>query len=268
MLEFIWQYLVGPIVAEAIGEPATWQGVEAVAGYNPFNTVLWALLAVAVLLGVQKLFSRKNIQFTPETSVKLLPLILLAGTLRFTQDALDLNFWIEILLITPIIYVWMAGLAITLILLESNKPVFKYANIVFLAAIPLLLLITPDLDYLIIIGITTVSGLGAALYYLLTQDTEFQAFPLVLAAWSQIFEAFSSSYAVTQGYEPRQLLTSASVDLFGPLGFLLVKLGILGLALKVYFDLETEWQSILLIVLYSIGFATGLRVLLRASAGI
>jgi uncharacterized membrane protein len=64
------------------------------------------------------------------------------------------------------------------------------------------------------------------------------------------------------------LITSTAVNLFGPLGFLLVKLLILGLGLSIFFDLEEDYRGLLLVALYSIGFGTGIRVILRASLGV
>lgn len=268
MLEFIWVYIIGPIVAEALGEPAVWNGVEAFTGYNLFNTVLWATLAVSLVIGVQRLFEEKDIQLTPEKSVKLLPLLFLAGLLRFLQDAQDLNFYIEVMLITPIIYLWMGLLAILFLYLDSSHDITKhfYTLIGLMAGIGIYLVPQPALLPIFAVGIAT--ALAAGVYYFLTEDTRYQETPLVFAVASQFFEGFSSIYALTEGFEPRQLLTSLFVDLFGPLGFLMIKIVILAALLKLYFDLDEEWKSIMLIAVYSVGFATGLRVLLRAATGI
>lgn len=268
MFDFVWQYLIGPIVAEARDGTAVWNGVEAVAGYNLYNTVAWALIGISIVLFLSRAFEKYDIDLNPEKALNLIPLILLAGVLRFVQDAVNLPLIFELLLITPIIYIWVAGLAIVLILLEQFEDLsFKYFNVFALLAASgiILLLGTPLLP---LTGILIGSGAAAGVYYYVLEDSRYQSLPLVFMVMSQFFEGFSSIYGLTQGYEPRQLLTSTFVDLMGPLGFLMVKILILGFALKMYFDLEKSYQSILLIALYSIGFATGIRVVLRASLGV
>jgi len=268
MLEQVWQYIIGPIVAEAINQPATWNGVEAVAGYNMFNTVLWALLAVSMILTVKNLFAKKEIKLQPVHALQVFPIILLGGLLRFVQDSINLNFYIELMLITPIIYIWMGSLAALFIYLNAEK---NYTKQLYLStgviAVPVLYYL-PPMQLIPLVGVIGLTLVVAAIYYFVAEDTVYNSMPLVLAVASQFFEAFSSMYAVTQGFETRQVLTSFFVGSFGPAGFLILKLLILAACLHAYFDLEEEWQALLLIALYSIGFATGLRVLLRAVTGV
>lgn len=268
MLEFLWKYIIGPIVAEAIEEPAVWRGVEAVAGYNIYNTIAWAFLGLGAIFLIIKLLEEFEIEMNSKKALNLIPIIFLAGVLRFVQDAMDLELFLEIMLITPVIYVWIAALTIGLILLNELRGIdFKYFNVIIISiAISAVIYLQVPL-----IPVSTVflgSLILAALYYFLTDETKYQTRPLTLAVMSQFFEAFSSIYGLTQGYEARQLLTSTAVNLMGPIGFLAVKTIILGIALKIFFDLEDRWRFILLVALYSIGFATGIRVILRASLGV
>ena len=268
MLEQIWQYIIGPIVAEAINQPASWNGVEAVAGYNFFNTVAWALLALSMVLTAKKLFEKKEIKLKPSHAVQILPIIFMGGLLRFVQDSMDLNFYIEILLITPIIYIWMGSLAALFIYLNLSKGKKKiFYTFLGLISVGILYLL-PGLDLIPLTAISCITALFTGVYWFISQETKYKTRPLVLAVSSQLFEGLSSGYAVTQGFEPRQLLTSNFVEFFGPSGVLIMKTGILAMALHVYFDLENEWKTLLLIALYSIGFGTGLRVLLRALTGV
>lgn len=268
MLEFIWQYLVGPIVAEAVGEPALWRGVEAVAGYNLYNTLAWGIIAVSAIYLIIESFEKYEVEFNSSTAFNLMPLILLGGVLRFVQDAADLPLMLEIMLITPIIYIWIALIAVALILLNQFKGLdYKYFNALVLV-ISLIIAGLLQVPPLPVLAVLAGSSIFAGVYYFLTEGTKYQTYPLILAVMSQFFEALSSIYGLNQGYEPRQLLTSTAVELMGPLGFLAIKAGILAVALKVFFDLEGRWQGVLLVALYSVGFATGVRVLLRASLGV
>lgn len=268
MLEILWQYIIGPIIAEAQNGTAVWNGIEAVAGYNIFNTVAWGILGLTALTLIIKIFEKYNITLSPEKALKLVPLIFLSGTLRFVQDAVNLPLLIEVLLITPVIYIWIGALTVFLIFLEKFKDLdFRYFN-VFAVISTLVTIIYLGVPLIPLILAVTVSGMIAGLYYYLTEGSKFQSLPLALMVMSQFFEAFSSIYGLAQGYEARQLITSIAVNLFGPLGFLLVKLLILGLGLSIFFDLEEDYRGVLLVVLYSIGFGTGMRVILRASLGV
>lgn len=268
MLEFLWKYIAGPIVAEAIGEPAVWRGVEAVAGYNLFNTVSWAVLGILSILAIQRFLYLRDIQLDPEKALKLLPLIILAGILRFSQDALDLPLIIEILLITPIIYVWIALIAVLFLFVDDVKDVSRYFTGLMAVSSIALLYYLPAINILPVVAVISGTAISCAAYYYIFEGQKYSEAPLVLAVGSQAFEAFSSMYAVSQGFEPRQIITSLAFEAVGLLGFLFVKLGLLYLALSIYFDLDERWKSILLTALYSIGFATGIRVLLRVSTGV
>jgi len=268
MLEFLWKFIAGPIVAEAIGGPAVWKGVEAVAGYNIYNTVLWAVLAVFAVLLIPKIFERDEIELDGSKALALVPLIVFAGVLRFVQDAIDLPLAVEILLITPVIYIWVAAIAIAIMLSREYLDLkYRYINGIIITAIFAVISIL-EVPLIAVAGVTISSGIITGLYYYLTDGTEYQSYPLALAVMSQFFEAFSSIYGFSQGYEARQLITSTVVDLIGASGFLAVKIVILGLALDVFTELEDRWRFILLVALYSIGFATGTRVVLRASLGV
>ena len=268
MLEFLWQYILGPIIAEAQNGTAVWRGIEAVAGYNIYNTVAWGILGLATLSLIIKLFEKYDIGFEPEKAFNLIPLIFLSGTLRFVQDAVNLPLLIEVFLITPVIYIWIAALTISLIFLEEFKGLdFRYFNIpAIITALGIIIYLGVPLIPLTLA--VTASGVIAGLYYYIIEGSKFQSVPLAFMVMSQFFEAFSSIYGLTQGYEARQLITSSAVNFFGPAGFLFVKLLILGLGLSIFFDLEENYRGLLLVALYSIGFGTGIRVILRASLGV
>ena len=267
MLEFLWKYLAGPIVAEAVGETATWRGIEAVAGYNIYNTFAWMIIGLSTIILVRKLFEKYNFEFRPRTAFNLIPLIMIAGVLRAVQDAINLPLLIEILLITPVIHLCFAALTLSILALNQFKGLkFSYINSIILSLVSLLVVwLRPDpVPILAVIAGTAVVG---GVYYFVTEGSSYGELPLVFMVMSQFLEAFSSIYGLSQGYQARQLLTSRAVEFMGPGGFLLVKLFILIAALRIYFDLEDEWKAILLVALYTVGFATGIRVILRASLG-
>lgn len=44
----IWQYLLGPVVADASGGPVLHDGIRATAGYNPVNTITYLVIVLYV----------------------------------------------------------------------------------------------------------------------------------------------------------------------------------------------------------------------------
>ncbi len=271
MIDFIWQHIIGPIVAEAIEEPAVWNEVTAVAGYNAYNTVLWAVIALVLLSMTLRLFERYEISFTTDNALKLTPLILLGGVLRFLQDAMALPLAAEIALITPVIYLWIGLIGISLVCLDNfYEKVFKYANIVFGGLTIILLgyisLLGPNFGAIAVVTIS--AAIISAIYYYLFENSRYGEPVLVLAVFSQYFEGFASTYGTTQGFEQRQVLTQLFTDIFGLPGFTALKTTILAASIYIYFDLDEMFQALLLVALYSIGLATGIRVLLRAATGI
>lgn len=268
MLEFLWQYIAGPIVAEALNGSATWKGVEALAGYNMYNTILWGFTAVLGVYVLQRFFREKEIELRPETALKLLPVVFLAGVLRFAQDAFSFPLFVEVLLITPVIHAWMAA-AVTLMLYRGlDRKAVYLLSVLAVAVFSAVVYMSPAVNPAPLIAVSAATAAVSGLYFFVFTGKRLGVLPLVLAVASQFFEAFSSMYAVSQGFEPRQLLTSTVVDVFGPMGFLGVKCVVLLLALKIYFDMDESWRAILLLGLYTVGFATGIRVLLRAATGV
>lgn len=67
--EFIWKYLAGPVIADAKNaETAVWEGVTPHTGYNPVNTVTWAVLAAVLGYGALRGMKRYDVEFNVQTS--------------------------------------------------------------------------------------------------------------------------------------------------------------------------------------------------------
>lgn len=282
ILEFIWRYLAGPVMADAKNaETAVWNGVTAHTGYNPYNTVAWALIAITAIFLIRREFDRRDIQLTTETAINSIPFILLGGILRFLEDAAVLPFVLRPFAITPIIYLVIAGLFLGSIPLASKlasrssctrDDLLKNLGYVYLA--PFLALTVYTLiggaDILLILMPVIIAAALTGIYYAVTRRNSYSNKEYLLIAFSQFFGGAASMVSISQGYQQKQLLTQAFTSLFGQPGIMILKAGIVGLAVYVLEkDIEEEqMKALALIVLYSIGLATGLRVLLRLSMGI
>lgn len=282
ILEFIWKYLAGPVMADAQNaEAAVWNGVTAHTGYNLYNTVAWALIAVTAILLIRREFNKRDIQLTTQTAVNSIPFILLGGILRFLEDAAVLPFILRPLAITPVIYLVIAGLFLASLPLASKlasrsectrDDLLKNLGYVYLA--PFLALTVYTLvggaEILLILMPIAIASILTGLYYAVTRRNSYSNTEYLLIAFSQFFGGAASMVSISQGYQQKQLLTQAFTSLFGEPGIIILKAGIIGLAVYMLEkDIEEEqMKALALIVLYSIGLATGLRVLLRLSLGI
>jgi len=262
-------------------ETAVWNGVTAHTGYNLYNTVAWALIAVTAILLIRREFNKRDIQLTTQTAVNSIPFILLGGILRFLEDAAVLPFILRPLAITPVIYLVIAGLFLASLPLASKlasrsectrDDLLKNLGYVYLA--PFLALTVYTLvggaEILLILMPIAIASILTGLYYAVTRRNSYSNTEYLLIAFSQFFGGAASMVSISQGYQQKQLLTQAFTSLFGEPGIIILKAGIIGLAVYMLEkDIEEEqMKALALIVLYSIGLATGLRVLLRLSLGI
>lgn len=281
-LEFLWKYIAGPIIADARNaETAVWNGVTAHTGYNIFNTLAWGAIAVILLFFIRKEFKKRDIQLTTSTAISAIPFIILGGILRFLEDAAVVPFILRPLLITPVVYLVVAvlflgslPLAMWMASRSSCERDDLLKNIGYVILTPFLSVTT----FLMVqgAGITpiftsvTITILLTGLYYLITRRTSYSRKEYILTAFSQFFGGSASMVSLAHGYTQKQLLAQAFTSIFGQPGVLVLKTCIAGLAIYLMEDdmEDGEIKAIALIVLYSIGLATGLRVLLRVGLGI
>lgn len=282
VLEFLWKYIAGPIAADAKNaETAIWNGVTAQTGYNMYNTVAWGIIALGILLLVKKEFDKRDIQLTTETAISSIPFIILGGILRFLEDAAVIPFILRPFAITPVIYLVIAGLFLGSIPLASwmtskssctRDELLKNLGYVYL--FPFLGVATyitlSGADLLLLSIPVAIAGFLTGLYYLVTRRTGYSSKEYVLVAFSQFFGGSVSMVSLSYGYDQKQLLTQAFTSVFGDGGVLLLKACIVGLAVYIIDDdvEDSQMKALALVVLYSIGLGTGLRVLLRLGLGI
>jgi uncharacterized membrane protein len=102
--QFIWKYFWGPIVSDALGYSATYNGVIAEEKFTLISEIIYGFLIIIVLIGLYKLMKRWNILVNFNFLLAIMPYII-AGS--FTRVLEDSEFFIQplvYLFITPIIY--------------------------------------------------------------------------------------------------------------------------------------------------------------------
>lgn len=282
LLGFLWKYIAGPVIADAKNaETAVWNGVTAHTGYNMYNTLAWGLIAITILLIIRKQFQKREIKLDTTTAISAIPFILIGGVLRFLEDAAVIPFVLRPLAITPVVYLVVTALFLASIPIASRMAsrfdctrddILRNIGYVLLA--PLLgvaaYLMTQGVRIEPILTALTISVTLTGLYYLITRRTSYSKNEYVLTAFSQFFGGSVSMVSLSYGYTQKQLLTQAFTSIFGQSGVLILKAGIAGIAIYLMEDdiEEVEVKALALMVMYSIGLATGLRVLLRLGLGI
>ncbi len=109
ILLFINRYYLDPIMQDS--------------GYNPVNTLTWALILGVCVFGVAKLMDRLNIKVDEKFVVSIIPFILAGSSLRVIEDAGLFEPPLSYLLITPNIY--FVVFCITLVCLLISKWLFS-----------------------------------------------------------------------------------------------------------------------------------------------
>lgn len=108
---FIWQYLWGPVVADASGEPITRYGIQATEGYSPINTITYLSIVLYSLPGLRTFYDAFSLALTTRLAYNLVPLIIAGGAMRALADASVLGS-LAVWFITPSIYFVVAGVAL------------------------------------------------------------------------------------------------------------------------------------------------------------
>jgi uncharacterized membrane protein len=269
MQEFIWKYLIGPIVADARNrQEVVQQGVTAFPGYNLVNTLAYVLAAGAILYLVYRLFQRKEVELTASTALHSVPFMLLGGTLRFLEDAGAVPYPYDIVLVTPFIYMLIAAVYIPAVYYLEDRKILGLGTALLVPSLLFAVLQFQQFRPFYTAGTLVLAGFLTALYAWIVRG-EYSSRELVAVAGSQFFGGAASMNAVFYDYTPKQLLAQYFNSFFGPPGVLVLKLGIVVLAVDILVDMEDgAMKSISLLALYAVGLGTGFRVFLRVAASI
>ena len=90
LYNWLYKYYVEPIIYDT--------------GYNPVNTVTWAILLGICILGLIRIFKRLNLKMDEKLVLYTLPYVLAGSSLRVIEDAGLVKPPASYLLITPLIY--------------------------------------------------------------------------------------------------------------------------------------------------------------------
>jgi len=278
MADFVTDYFISPI----------WERT----GYNPVNTLVYAAIAIVSLYFIWRFLKRKEFDFASRDFLYgASAFVLFGSTARVITDlsdagtpfgALSSIFTYGYLTVTPGIYVVTAALFLLSIAIGRamhNSRFPMYAGMALW--LPCLLLLIPHMkhfDYFLLgLGIAVVGALAA--YWLLKKFAKVElglheklaiaGQALDGAATFVVIDIFSK--ASGKDYFEQHVL-SGGIGTATPLGFFLFFLVKVSLAsLIVYFlskeKMDSKDAALVLIVVGIMGFAPGIRDLLRMLAG-
>jgi len=107
---WIYKYYIEPIVLDS--------------GYNPINTITWAVLLGIFLILISRAFWRMQLKIDDQLLIYTLPYVLAGSSLRVVEDANLVAAPAKYLLITPLIYLLVA--AVTFVTLILSRKLFVH----------------------------------------------------------------------------------------------------------------------------------------------
>lgn len=291
--QYIWQYLWGPVVADAVGEPVTHEGMRAVKGYNPVNTATYVVILLYTLPGIREFLETFDIALDTQLAYGLAPILVAGGIMRALEDAGVLPTPLDRLFITPPIYVVIAALTVvTLIVGVGLRNRFDSPLAVPLTTATLGTLwslgglaaviaygLRPDgvLQPLVLVAAIGIALAFVGAFHGMSSRLDRPAFrhPLVLLlVFGQMLDAAQNLIGVTFfGYTPKLFITRLVYEAtsFSGSTFLL-KLG--AVVLIIWFvagseeDVQATWNWIILFAATAVGLPQGVRGALRIVLGV
>ncbi|MCD4808996.1 MAG: DUF63 family protein [Methanosarcinales archaeon] len=274
--DFVYKYYIDPIISDA--------------GYNPVNTITWAILLGLCLFGVLKLLEKMDVRADWEFTKVIIPYIIAGSTLRVIEDAELFEPPIKYLFITPPIYLLMFAITVLLLFISIRlqrsgyvndwKKAFAAAGILWsLVNIGILLLterITNPVHFAAIILLGT--GL-TAVAYLLTRNrgcSMFRQHINISILYAHLLDASSTFVGVDyMGYYEKHVVPTFLINLTGTAAIMIpLKLIIF---IPVIFMLDTQFdenddsrrlRDLMKLTIIVLGLAPATRNTLRMVFGI
>ncbi|WGI17288.1 DUF63 family protein [Methanonatronarchaeum sp. AMET-Sl] len=278
ILEFIDKFYVQPIVQDA--------------GYNPVNTITWAVLLVIFLFISLKILQKLDIKLDKGFVYSLVPFIFIGSGLRVVEDTGVIGEPYNYLLITPLIYFLVALITLLILVLVSisrgkglnnvsqNKSVFISGSVlaiflaVYLSYISIGLSDTRlSVSFEIIVATLTITGLA----FLISKWIDFKLLldNLYLFIFgSHMFDASSTFVGIERlGATEKHVLPAYLIELTGTAGVMyplkiIVILVVLWLVDSVFEEDDTELKMIVLLAILVLGLAPALRNTMRLALGV
>ena len=269
---FIYAYYIHPITHDT--------------GYNPVNTITWALLLVLCLFLTLKILKKLNIAIDKPFIAALAPYIFVGASLRVMEDAGLFSPPVSYLLITPLIYFLLffccvAILTISVKLSQSNVrclvPFALIGTTWFFANLVILLKEEEIIRSWVLFAVIGISGIILLAIHVIAVKfgVNFLTEKLNVSVLAAHLLDVSSSYIGIDilGYSGKHVMEGIIVKYTGSAaGMYPLKLGILIPVLYLldtrFDEKERELKNLVLLALLVIGLAPAVRNTLRMVLGV
>lgn len=270
-----------------------WLPIEGDSGYNPVNTVTWAIILGISIFFVAKLLMKLNIKPDWKFITVIIPFIFAGSTLRviqdFNEDAQLFSSPLQNLLVTPFIYVLMFVITVVLLIISIKlqrsgivndwKMAFGVAGILWtlvnLGILLSVLQITNPAALIVVFLIGT--GLTMMIYMVakVTGQTIFTQRINVSILLVHLLDASSTFYGMKfLGYTEKHVVPTFLIDLAGTSSIMFpLKLMVF---IPVIYVLETQFnddeesmhlKDVLKLTIIILGLAPAIRNTIRMVLG-
>lgn len=288
--QFIWQYLWGPVVADAAGEPVTRNGITATPGYTTVNTLVYLGIVLYSLPGLRVFHDQLDIELDERLVFALVPLIVAGGAMRALADASLLGGY-EVLFITPPIYFLVAGIALGTFVFGEILAQKTSASVPAVVGVVGTLWAGGAVGYALLYGVTsadpfrpivplltlTIAGALTVGFYALGRVGIMTAFTYpvyLLVAFGQLWDGAQNLIGtVLFGYESKMFLTHTIYNLTGiSASTFLLKVGLVPIVVWILAESEGEmehvWWWLFVVGVIVVGLPMGVRGSLRMMLGV
>ncbi|HID20149.1 MAG TPA: DUF63 family protein [Methanophagales archaeon] len=272
--EFIYTYYIHPITYDT--------------GYNPVNTITWALMLGLIIFILLKILKKLGIVIDKRFVAAVIPYIFVAASLRVMEDAELFSPPMSYMLITPLIYflIFFCCVAILVILERLSRPnrindykvVFGLIGVLWFIANLIILLRNEELINLwVLFAVIGISSMILLVIYMIGMifHAKFLTESLNVSVLAAHLLDASSSYIGIDflGYSGKHVIEGMIVKHTGTAaGMFLLKLGILIPVLYLvdigFEGREIELKNLVLLALIVIGLAPAVRNTLRIILGV
>ncbi len=262
IVSFIDRYYLEPIINDS--------------GYNPVNTITWAILLGFFIILIHRAFRRYGVDLSWRLTLSTIPFIIAGSSLRVIEDARLVDPPLSYFLVTPLIYFLVASIAIVSLFLSRRLSgnyrlyyaiglAWSGANIIFLSISG----IPNAWVFLAVAGLGfTITGCVYILSRLNIITMSRQAFFVILA---HMLDASSTYIGVDWfGYSEKHVVPSMLISAVGTAALMYpIKLLVLLPLLKLLDgSKDDDMKCLLFLVLLVLGLAPATRNTLRLALGI
>ncbi|AEA46163.1 DUF63 family protein [Archaeoglobus veneficus] len=246
-------------------------------GYNPVNTLTWALILVAAVILIYRTLKKYDVKFDERFVAGNIPYVILGASVRVVEDAGFLNPPVSYFFMTPLIYVVIFCIAFpTLVLsirLRGERYWIHYGMLGLVLSCGVLVLLFSNLEVVnawILPSTIILASLFCSAYRLLTSKFYSPMSNLLsyMVFFSHMVDGWATFFGIQfLGYWELHVLPRFLISTFGP--WIMIPAKVIVFAAILYVldssrdEEDTELINFVKFVLIVLGLAPGLRDALR-----